>query len=428
MCISITFHHDGIFTTSPLMYKKGDASTIRDIEFEGMTLIELLKKLKGASQFPVTGIYFLIPDKELSNGLVEIKDDSNIADCIVIAFKNEKLIKFYLEHHGYDLSHWAQTAIEDDEVSDVGEMEDISPYGTGTFINSDDKGVDTRYTVVDDVLYLEFDLSLPWNEMKPTLGLRFEHPEQLKECLTNYGVSNGYQLWYRRNDYQNLMVLFGRDTAEGRCGGKKGKKGDLPAKKEKVEGVQIESPSKGKGVQSLGKKGKGVHSPGKKGKGVHSHVGGSAMWPNTGNDPPLPPLQRKIPGRPRKLRIKHVTERDNEPQPKPIKEKIKPVRKKAGSSSVYPSHETGEAGPSTAVGSATAMYESGPTGVDESVPPGVDKSGVEVQIEAIVTEDLIQEFENEIPTQTSRTSMKEVVEASIAAGTLKLAGLKRRSK
>nr|GEX77373.1 S-adenosyl-L-methionine-dependent methyltransferase [Tanacetum cinerariifolium] len=205
--------------------------------------------------------------------------------------------------------------INDDEVLDVGEIEDISPYDpcefvgeddvdipyrtindsflnklcTRTFISdqtnkpecieptdkellidSDDEGVDTRYKVFDDVLYPEFDPSLPWNEMKPTLGLRFEHPEQLKECLINYGLASRYQLWYRRNDYKKLMVLCGRDIAEGRCGGKKGKKGDLPAKKGKAEGVQIESPSKGnkgkKGVQSPGKKGKGVQSPGKKGK------------------------------------------------------------------------------------------------------------------------------------------------------------------
>ncbi|GKC05718.1 hypothetical protein Tco_0997328, partial [Tanacetum coccineum] len=88
----------------------------------------------------------------------------------------------------------------------------------------------------------------------------------------------------------------------------------------------------------------------------------------------------------------------------------------------------GDAGPSTAAGSATVVDESGPTGVDESGQTVVDESGVEVQMEATVTEDPIQEFETEIPTQTSRTSMKEVVEASIAAGTLKLAGVKRRSK
>ncbi|GKE62207.1 hypothetical protein Tco_1512574, partial [Tanacetum coccineum] len=175
MRITVTFHHDGIFIPSPLMYKEGDASTLRDIEFEGMTLLGLLKKLKGACQFPIKGIYFLIPGKELSNGLVEIKDDSNLAECIALAFKNEKLIEIYLEHHGYDL--------REDDVE--------------LLINSDDEGVYTRYKVVHDVLYPEFDPSLPWNEIKPILGLR-------------------YQLWYRRNDYQNLMVLCGKKRkAEG---------------------------------------------------------------------------------------------------------------------------------------------------------------------------------------------------------------------
>ncbi|GKD07676.1 hypothetical protein Tco_1187361 [Tanacetum coccineum] len=64
-------------------------------------------------------------------------------------------------------------------------------------------------------------------------------------------------------------------------------------------------------------------------------------------------------------------------------------------------------GPSIVGGSAVDVDESGPIGVDKS---------------ATITENPIEEFENEIPTQTSRTSMKEVVEASIAAGTLKLAG------
>lgn len=117
--------------------------------------------------------------------------------------------------------------------------------------------------------------------MKPTLGLRFEHPKQLKECLTNYGMANGYQLWYRRNDYRTLMVMCSRDISEGRSGGKKGYKRGLYSKKGKVEsvqkgkGVQIGAPTKkGKGVQigTPTKKEKGVQigTPSKKGKRVQS--------------------------------------------------------------------------------------------------------------------------------------------------------------
>ncbi|GJX86569.1 hypothetical protein Tco_0337343 [Tanacetum coccineum] len=162
---NVNFHHDGNFVPSPLMYQEGEKSTIRDLEFEGMTVIRLSKLLQGTCMFPVKGY---------KNGKTDI--DNN-----------------------------------DDELSDV-EMEDITGYGVSDFvgeddsdggessqpsakeleIDSDDEDVDKNFKLVDGVIYLEFDPKLPWNEMKPTLGLRFEHPEQLKECMTNYGVANGY--------------------------------------------------------------------------------------------------------------------------------------------------------------------------------------------------------------------------------------------
>nr|GEZ17284.1 60S ribosomal protein L34 [Tanacetum cinerariifolium] len=255
-----------------------------DIDFEGMTIARLSKILQGTCMFPVKGIFFLVPGKELSNVLIQIKSDLDLANCIAIGYKNEKVIDMFLEHHGYDLSHWIQTDTDnnDDEIFDV-EMEDITGYTVSDFvgeddvvipnrpindpflnklcngsyindfsntpdvgessepcgkeleIDSDDEDVGKQFKLVDRVIYLAFDPKLPWNKMKPTLGLRFEHPEQLKDCLTNYDVANGYQLWYRRNDYRILFVLCGRDLAEGRSGGKKGKKGDWPYKKEKDE-------------------------------------------------------------------------------------------------------------------------------------------------------------------------------------------------
>ncbi|GJX01946.1 60S ribosomal protein L34 [Tanacetum coccineum] len=295
--------------------KKEKNPQFHDLEFEGMTVIRLSKLLQGTCMFPVKGIFFLIPGKELSNGLIEIKNDLDLANCIAVGYKNGKVVDMFLEHHGYDLSHWIQTDIDnnDDELSDV-EMEDIIGYGASDFvgeddvvipnrsindpflnklcngsyindfsdksdvgessqpcgkeleIDSDDEDVDKQLKLVEGVIYPEFDPKLPWNEMKPTLGLRFEHPEQLKECMTNYGVANGYQLWYRRNDYRSLFVLCGRELGEGRSGGKKGKKGDWPYKKEKNEG---ELPKKDKGVllrsPTKGKKRAYIRSPSKKG-------------------------------------------------------------------------------------------------------------------------------------------------------------------
>ncbi|GJZ27994.1 60S ribosomal protein L34 [Tanacetum coccineum] len=308
MRLTVNFHHDGNFVPSPLMYQEGDESTIRDIEFEGMTVARLSKMLQGTCMFPVKGIFFLVPGKELSNGLIQIKNDLDLANCIAIGYKNGKVIDVFLEHHGYDLSHWIQTDTDnnDDENSDV-EMEDITGYAASDFvgeddvvipnrsindpflnklcngsyindfsdkpdvgessqpcgkeleIDSDDEDVDKQFKLLDGVIYPEFDPKLPWNEMKPTVGLRFEHPEQLKDCLTNYDVANGYQLWYKRNDYRSLFVLCGRDPAEIRSSGKKGKKrkdeDELP---KKDKGLLLRSPKKGK-------KGAYIRSPSKKG-------------------------------------------------------------------------------------------------------------------------------------------------------------------
>ncbi|GKC99094.1 60S ribosomal protein L34 [Tanacetum coccineum] len=53
MRFTVNFHHDGTFVPSPLMYQEGDESTIRDIEFEGMTVIRLSKLLQGTCMFLV---------------------------------------------------------------------------------------------------------------------------------------------------------------------------------------------------------------------------------------------------------------------------------------------------------------------------------------------------------------------------------------
>ncbi|GJU22021.1 hypothetical protein Tco_1155363 [Tanacetum coccineum] len=79
------------------MYHEGDQSTMHDIEFEGMPVIRLSKLLQGTCMFRVKGIFFLIPSKELSNGLTKIKDDSDLANCIAPGFKNGKIAtpKYY---------------------------------------------------------------------------------------------------------------------------------------------------------------------------------------------------------------------------------------------------------------------------------------------------------------------------------------------
>nr|GFB62002.1 hypothetical protein [Tanacetum cinerariifolium] len=240
-----------------------------------------------------------------------------------------------LEHHGYDLSHWIQTDIDnnDDEISDV-EMEDIKGYTVSDFVGEDD------------------------------------------------------------------VVIPNRDLAEGRSGGKKGKKGDWPYKKEKDED---ELPKKDKGkLLRAPKKGLVDRNPNswciaffKTDRGCATYENGisesyhnsiriaraanlgdsitpsirkeierlkhsqrywtvypcvislSSGWfiyvAQTSEEPPLSPVLRKIPGHNKKGCNK-------EKQPKPTVEKRAPRRKKAGSNFVFQTcdKDGGDADPSSA--------------------------------------------------------------------------------
>ena len=40
----------------------------------------------------------------------------------------------------------------------------------------------------------------------PVLGMRFGSPKELKRCLTNYFVSNGYPIKFDRNNHRRLLA------------------------------------------------------------------------------------------------------------------------------------------------------------------------------------------------------------------------------
>nr|GEW67745.1 F-box domain, leucine-rich repeat domain, L domain-like protein [Tanacetum cinerariifolium] len=73
--------------------------------------------------------------------------------------------------------------------------------------------------------------------MEPMLGMRYESPHQLKLALANYGVAHGFQLWYMKNDWRNVLVYYGRNVVEGRCAGKKVIKIGEPKKKKSKKDV-----------------------------------------------------------------------------------------------------------------------------------------------------------------------------------------------
>ncbi|GJY98019.1 hypothetical protein Tco_0514929 [Tanacetum coccineum] len=91
-------------------------------------------------------------------------------------------------------------------------------------VDPDENQIDVVNKVKSGVHYPAFDPDIPWDKMQPTLDIRYETPQQLKLALANYGVANGYQLWYMKNDWRDVLVYCGRNVEEERCAGKKSNK------------------------------------------------------------------------------------------------------------------------------------------------------------------------------------------------------------
>ncbi|GKE66493.1 hypothetical protein Tco_1520654, partial [Tanacetum coccineum] len=81
--------------------------------------------------------------------------------------------------------------------------------------------------------------------------MKFKDHEEMKIMLANYGVANGYQLWYKRNDYKSLLVyvvgMLKRECKEKVVEGSKAVKGNKKCTK---QGIKLsKSPCKEKAVE-----------------------------------------------------------------------------------------------------------------------------------------------------------------------------------
>ncbi|GJS38034.1 hypothetical protein Tco_0536416 [Tanacetum coccineum] len=114
----------------------------------------------------------------------------------------------------------------------------------------DDAHIDPIHKAQKGVTYPKHDPTIPWNKMTPVLGMRYEHPEKLKQALANYEVANGYQLWYARNDWRSLLVYCGRSVEGGRCA-ESSKSAKAAPKSSKKGAKSIKSG--GKSAKSVGK-------------------------------------------------------------------------------------------------------------------------------------------------------------------------------
>nr|GEU62703.1 hypothetical protein [Tanacetum cinerariifolium] len=85
--------------------------------------------------------------------------------------------------------------------------------------------------------------------MTRVLGMKYEHPEQLKQSLANYRVANGYQLWYAKNDWRSLLVYCG-GSVKGESS--KSAKSAPKSSKKSAKSSKCAGKSDGKSTKSAG--------------------------------------------------------------------------------------------------------------------------------------------------------------------------------
>nr|GEX08147.1 hypothetical protein [Tanacetum cinerariifolium] len=193
----------------------------------------------------------------------ELKIDSDVDAFLLLGYKNRTCVDLYVEHHDYDVLDFLLEETSDhelfstssDEYCSDDKSEDIdgvdfhtardhnvviknytttNPFlnrlcsNEGYFIgcindpiptnrgnveeNPDGSQIDPHYKIKKGISYPKHDLTMDWDKKELVLGMRFDHPEQLKIYLANYGVANGYQLWYPKNDWKSILVFCGRNV------------------------------------------------------------------------------------------------------------------------------------------------------------------------------------------------------------------------
>ena len=250
-------------------------------------------------------------------GIRELRSDEDVVAMLNAGYENGNLIALYVEHYDYDVMEYIKQSEADEQIiedsddyyssDECDDIDNVDFHAEGdenvvikdfstpdTFLNRlcsarvtfkkqqvpdngdvpqedpDGDSIDPVYKVKKGVVYPAFDPELPWDKMEPVLGMRYESAFQLKLALTNYGVAHGYQLWFMKNDWREILVFCGRNVAEGKCAGKKGKKDRvMPNKNRASEAKKIhdildsgEGTSKGNKVKK-GNKSK-VHKAKKK--------------------------------------------------------------------------------------------------------------------------------------------------------------------
>nr|GEU69762.1 splicing factor [Tanacetum cinerariifolium] len=317
--ICITIHHEDIFSYDPLSYDCGDVEVVENVDLGNTSYERLMKIVKECCLFPVHGMYFCASKVDIGKHLKPLRNDYELANFVKLSYDNGCKVELYVEHHGYNVLDGVTEEVVDEELDDEIELEDVSEFVGLDHVGEED--VELLNTGLNDIF------------LNMLVDGKFISDKDFEAKVDTQSSSS------RNVDDSSVDGRFKKGAREVE---------KIP-KVLAVSAYCMLNQDPGKRMSSWYSKQMWVD--------VYSNfikpVGGSSIWVNSANPPPLPPKKRIMPGRPRKNRIKHVTEgvnqlsKDgrymtcsyfwekghnkarcyNQTRPKPQQEKRKPGRK-----------------------------------------------------------------------------------------------------
>ncbi|CAI9276308.1 unnamed protein product [Lactuca saligna] len=248
MYVPVDFHYNGFFSPNPLVYLDPVKTNVRDVDFGGFTYKEFLLWLTKLTNGECDNVYYCMRKESLCEGIRRIDSDADYWEFVetVYSLESDSLeseLDVYIDHRNEPILDWADNEFledgkgyeldeEDDKDSEVSmkmeyehEWDDEDEHTFDKTVRdpfldklsghiSDDDEEEANNGKLKDVVFPVHNENQEWEQMVPVLGMKFSNPLELKLCITNYAVKNGYDLWYEKSDHERgqLLSAIGRDA------------------------------------------------------------------------------------------------------------------------------------------------------------------------------------------------------------------------
>ncbi|KAI3765597.1 hypothetical protein L2E82_15635 [Cichorium intybus] len=323
---------------------------------DGGSVIDFKEFLGKLCKTRCDDVYYCTRHQTLAEGIRRFHNDADYVEFLEVGYEdeNEFRMNVYIDHQNEPVLDWADMEVPDEEVEDA-EDQDADKDSDKSYtveyehaadqeVHSFDKTTDDKFLnklVCDSniknevnkddepntedgqgVVFPVHDENQEWETMVPIIGMKFSNPMELKNCVTNYAVKNGYDLWYEKTDCNRLLVKCGK--------GKRDKNGkSCPFRlwatwMGSEESFQIKSLNRYPCVhgvacilylnmdcQDFVSQWFTTNMFLKSYQYNIMPLNGSDMWPQVDYIKPLPPKKRRLPGRPTVKRRRDQEERED---------------------------------------------------------------------------------------------------------------------